>query len=250
MKREDRGAALEAVGLSFAIGPVAIVKDFSLTLEAGHVVGLIGPNGAGKTTALDLLSGFQSPGSGRVLFNGHDVTRHPPYRRANLGLRRTFQESPAIIGLTVREHLQLAAGCSHTGPDGGAGRTIRLLEALQLEAAADAQASMLPTGARRLVDLARALVGTPRVLLLDEPYSGLSAPECALVTAEIDAAKAEGASVLVIEHRLALLRGVADTVVVLVRGSVVARGTLDHVLQTPQVREAYLGRKEPTEARP
>jgi branched-chain amino acid transport system ATP-binding protein len=250
MKRTDSGPTLEVVGLSFAIGPVTIVKDFSLTLDAGHVVGLIGPNGAGKTTALDLLSGFQSPGAGRVLFNGHDVTRLPPYRRASLGLRRTFQESPAIPGLTVREHLQLAAGGSRTDSGGGASLTNRLLAALQLEAAADAQASMLPTGPRRLVDLARALVGTPTVLLLDEPYSGLSDPECALVTTEIELAKAEGACVLIIEHRLALLRGVADTVVVLVRGSVVARGTLDDVLQTREVREAYLGRKAPTEARP
>jgi ABC-type branched-subunit amino acid transport system ATPase component len=240
MKQTD--PVIEARGLSFQIGGAAIVEDCDLRVDAGQTVGLIGPNGAGKTTLLDLLSGFIKPSAGAVMLSGTDVTRLRPYRRAGLGLARTFQESPAIGDLTVREHVQLArengaarrGGRAEYSPD-------ELLDLLQLTRWRGERAAELAAPERRLLDVARALASEPLVLLLDEPFAGLAAVEQELLFAQFDRLRARGAAILIVEHRLALLDRVADWAFVLVRGRPLAQGTVAEVLKNPQVQQAYLG---------
>ena len=144
--RAARAAVLEAKGLSYALGSVPIIKDFHLRIEAGQVLGLIGPNGAGKTTLLDLLSGLAFPDRGAVFLNGGDITRLAPYRRARLGLARTFQESPAVADMTVREHLELACDCTRIqGTAHPATSPSRLLAMFGLADLAGRRGARLPT---------------------------------------------------------------------------------------------------------
>ena len=239
---EEGNRRLVATDLSFRIGHSDIVSRFNLTLAAGAVVGLIGPNGAGKTTTVDLLSGFLRPFSGAIMLDGKDITHAAPYSRTLLGLTRTFQESPAIEGLTVREHLQLAHDCVRSRRRAGLLTADALLPRFGLSRVSETLGTQLPTGPRRLLDLARAVATAPTVLLLDEPFSGLAADETQIVLREIAALKQGGAVIVIIEHRLHLLGDVADYVLALIQGATVASGCLDTVLAHPEVQRAYLGR--------
>jgi len=240
MKRATQ-QALEVTGLCFTIGPFNIVNSFGALLPPGQVLGLIGPNGAGKTTVVDLLSGFLRPAKGSVRVAGRDVTRLPPFSRTRLGLARTFQGSPAIPGLTVLEHLQLAhditSGARRSngpGPD-------ELLARFGLADVTDIPANELNTDRRRMLDVARAVMTRPQVLLMDEPFSGLGNEDASRVVREIKNLRASGVAVLVIEHRLALLDNVTNSVIALVAGTPVAHGSMDEVLRNPRVEEAFLG---------
>ncbi len=250
MASEPDGHRLCARGLAFSIGEIRIVDRFDMTVRAGEVMGLIGPNGAGKTTAIDLLSGFRLPDRGSVLIDGRDVTRLAPDRRVRCGLARTFQESPAVPGLSVLEHVQLAVDAAGRGPKRDALSADELLAGVGLREVRDAAGTSLPIGQRRMLDLARALGTSAEVLLLDEPFAGLEEREEEQLTAAVDRLRAQGAAVVVVEHRLKLLSNIADSVVVLVQGVPVARGTLEQVLEDPEVRRAYLGTGDARESEP
>lgn len=246
---------LEVEGLGKSFGGVRAVEDVTFGVAPGETVGLVGPNGAGKTTVFDCIGGQRRQDTGVVRFDGRLLDGLPTYRRARLGIGRTFQRVEVFPELTVREHLLVAARVH-----GGAGRLWKDLlglsaptpgERSQVAAAlslvglgpvADVPVAALGLGTCRLVELARALVAEPRLLLADEPSSGLDAHESRELAQVLRRLQAErGMAVLVVEHDLALVGAVVDRVVVLDLGRVVAEGPLDQVMAEPDVRRAYLG---------
>lgn len=232
-------AKLSARGLSFRAGGVSILEDFAVDLWGGDVVGLIGPNGAGKTTAIDLLSGFRESDRGSVQLSGRELSGLSPDRRVRRGLARTFQESPAIPGMSAREHVLLALEAG--GRDRAGGRSPdEILDRVGLGTEALVDGDLLPIGKRRLLDVGRALATAPEVLLLDEPFAGLERHEEHCLKEILADLRREGRSVLIVEHRLPLLGDVADSVLVLVQGLLVTEGTMESVLRDPEVQRAYL----------
>ncbi|MFI8100383.1 ABC transporter ATP-binding protein [Streptomyces sp. NPDC086023] len=235
----------EAVGVRF--GGVRALDGVSLGLRAGEVCGLIGPNGAGKTTLFDVLSGIRRPDAGSVRLDGADITRRSPVWRARHGMRRTFQRQQLFGQLSVTDNLLVAQEWR-----GGRGRALALqrreraaavLDDCGIGALGDTYAGALPVGRARMAELARAVADPPRVLLLDEPASGMSAPERAQLAAVVrNLAVREGCAVLLVEHNVAFVMELCARVVVLDLGTVLAEGTPTQVRADSAVREAYLGR--------
>ncbi|MFF5259329.1 ABC transporter ATP-binding protein [Actinomadura viridis] len=245
---------IEVDDVSVRFGGVRALTGVSLTVERGQTCGLIGPNGAGKTTLFDVVGGLRRPTSGTVRLAGVDVTGSGAVRRSRLGLRRTFQRPQVFGRLTVLENV-LAAAEWHGGGGGLAADLVgwparRRLERRRRERAAavlercgiadlsGAYAADLPIGRRRMVELARAIVDDPAVLLLDEPTSGLDADQAALfasVVAGLDA------TVLLVEHDVGFVMAACERVVVLDLGEVIADGEPARIRDDPAVRAAYLG---------
>ncbi|MFJ7204925.1 ABC transporter ATP-binding protein [Streptomyces sp. NPDC098789] len=249
---------LEARGVGVRFGGVRALTGVSLGVRAGEVCGLIGPNGAGKTTLFDVLSGIRRPDEGRLLLDGADVTRRSPVWRARHGMRRTFQRQQLFGQLSVADNLLVAQ--EWRGGGGGLvadlvgsptrrrrererrARAERVLADCGLGALGARYAGGLPVGRARMVELARAVADPPRVLLLDEPASGMSAPEREQLAAVVRRLAAEeGCAVLLVEHNVAFVMELCARVVVLDLGTVLAEGTAARVRADPRVREAYLG---------
>ncbi|GAA4825211.1 ABC transporter ATP-binding protein [Streptomyces ziwulingensis] len=226
--------------VSVSFGGRRALDKVSLSVEAGRVTGLIGPNGAGKSTLFDVVSGLRRPRTGRVLLDGHDITGEGPARRARRGLSRTFQHLELFGRLTVRDNLLVAAELG-PGRRRAARSADRTLDRLGLTDLADASADALPTGAARLVEVARALVQEPKVLLLDEPAAGQDAEETGRFAGLLRSLAAEGTAVLLVEHDMSLVMTVCDEVHVLDLGAVVASGPPDRVRRDATVLAAYLG---------
>jgi branched-chain amino acid transport system ATP-binding protein len=237
-------------------GGLVAVDSIDLEVADGGVTAVIGPNGAGKTTLFNLISGFQTPDSGRIIFAGNDITARPPEAIAAAGLVRTFQLVQLFQNLSVLENIQV--GC-HLHTEGGfwsalmrtrrtrqaerqvEARARELLGFVGLETAADAEASALAYGQQRLLEIARSLAARPRLLLLDEPAAGLSADETRRLSAAIRAIAKRGTTVLLIEHDMKLVMNTADTIAVLDFGRKVAEGPPVQIRQDPAVIAAYLG---------
>lgn len=237
-------------------GGLVAVDSIDLEVADGGVTAVIGPNGAGKTTLFDLISGFQTPSAGRIIFAGEEITARPPEAIAAAGLVRTFQLVQLFQNLSVLENIQV--GC-HLHTQGGVfsallrtGRTRQaereveaqareLLDFVGLEVAADAEASALAYGQQRLLEIARSLAARPRLLLLDEPAAGLSADETKRLAATIRAIAKRGITVLLIEHDVKLVMNTADAVAVLDFGRKIAMGPPAQVRENPAVIDAYLG---------
>ncbi|MGH9169260.1 MAG: ABC transporter ATP-binding protein [Acidimicrobiales bacterium] len=248
-------AILQVSGLTKGYGGIRALDAVSISVGAGEAVGLIGPNGAGKTTLFDCISGLIRPDAGTVEFDGQRIDNLPVYRRSRLGIGRTFQRIELFAGMTLHEHF-LVAERQRRG-DGrlwkdllwkGAPRPselerVRLLTAeLGLEALASSPIEALSLGQGRLVELGRALITAPRLLLLDEPSSGLDARESAALAHVLNAVRqGRELAVLVVEHDLDLVRAVSERAYALDTGRVIAEGPLIDVLQTASVRAAYLG---------
>ena len=258
---EPRDGVLAARDVTVRFGGLTALDEVSLTAQPRQVTGIIGPNGAGKTTLLNVLCGFVRPGSGELSLGTTRLTGLPPNRLASLGIARTLQGLGLFRGLTVLENVMTGATCqastgfwaallglSRAGRDERALRT-RALAALDRVGAADAAGLLpdqLPYGRRKRVVLARALVAEPRVLLLDEPASGLSEgelPELGDLITDL----ATQAAVVVVEHRMDLMMSVCQAIAVLDFGRLIAHGTPEQVLAVPAVTDAYLG-AEDTEA--
>ncbi|MET9696345.1 ABC transporter ATP-binding protein [Streptomyces sp. NPDC006529] len=249
---------LEAREISVRFGGVRALDGVSLGVRAGEVCGLIGPNGAGKTTLFDVLSGIRRPDGGRMLLDGVDVTRRSAVWRARHGMRRTFQRRQLFGQLSVADNLLVAQ--EWRGGGGGLAadlvgsptrrrrererraRAERVLADCGLGALGAAYPGGLPVGSARMVELARAVADPPRVLLLDEPASGMPAPEREQLAAVVRRlASEEGCAVLLVEHDVAFVMELCARVVVLDLGTVLAEGTPARVRADPLVREAYLG---------
>ncbi len=257
-------AAMSASGVTVRFGGLVALSGVSIEVPPGRVAGLVGPNGAGKSTLLGVLSGLLRPNTGRVFLQGQEVTNASPRARAHLGLARTFQQPETFQGLTVREHLVLAyrarANRARLWRDMFDVRSLfapaaeenervdGLLEQLHLTRVAKAPVAALPLGVLRLVEAGRALAGSPSVLLLDEPLSGLDikASENLLgVFRQIVEDAVEPLSVIMVEHDVAAVLALSDVVFVLDFGERIAVGTPEEIRNDPAVRAAYLGDSEP-----
>ncbi len=254
-------AALELRDIGVRFGSFDAVDGVSLSVNAGEVVGLIGPNGAGKTVTFNVVTGLQLATRGRVLLNGTDVTRAPAHARTAMGLARTFQVVQLFAGMSVLENLMVAAHRhTHAGivVDGlrlpGRRRALAaaqeraraVLAFLEMSHLADLEVTTLPVGQARLVELARALCLTPKVLLLDEPASGLDPSETADFVALLAHVRATlGCGMLLVEHDMGVVMPLCDHVVVMDFGKVLASGPPLEVREDPAVRAAYLGEEIP-----
>ena len=240
--------ATEQVTVEF--GGNRALSDVNLEARAGEVTGLIGPNGAGKTTLFNVVTGLLSPTSGGVRFDGRDVSRLDTHKRARLGIARTFQRLELFTDLSVRDNLRVAGEIRNTWVGFGRGHrrinvareTERVLDLIGLAEIADSDVSTIPTGTARVVELGRALMIQPRVLLLDEPASGQSDEETKAFEALLRRlVRDDGLSILLVEHDMALVMEVCDRIHVLDFGEVIAVGTPEEVRTDPRVRDAYLG---------
>ena len=241
----NRDAPLEVREVSLAFSGIVALADVSLSVGPGEILGLIGPNGAGKTTLVNVISGYQPVDAGQVRMFGEDIIGIAPHVVAQRGMARTFQAVRPFVGLTVAENVELGALGS-----GGSRRRARaaaaaVLERVGLTESADQMASALPYGDERRLALARAVAMNPQLLLLDEPAAGLDESETEELLMLIrDLVVERRMAVLVIEHDMALIRGLCHRVHVLARGQTIFEGVPDQLSSDPRVQEAYLGETE------
>ena len=246
---------LQAVGLSRDFGGVQAVSDVTFTVRRATLTGLIGPNGAGKSTLLALLAGTDRPSAGTILYNGQDITALPAFRRARMGLVRTFQLASEFKRLTVMENLLSAApgnrGDSFRGAVAGRrywrgdeaaaiARATDILRRFGLDKLANDYAGDLSGGQRRLVEIMRALMAEPDVLLLDEPMAGVHPELARRIGDTLVGLCREGLTILMVEHELAIMDEFCDPVIVMAEGSLLAEGTMAQLRERTEVVEAYL----------
>ncbi len=228
--------------MSRSFAGVHALRDVTLELRRGEIVGLIGPNGAGKSTLVNVLSGFDRPSSGTVELEGRDITRWKPSRRGRAGLVRTFQHSHAFRALSVRENVEVAALGAGTRMRAARAWAEQLLEALGLTAHADAPADALAQGDERRLGVARALATKPRFVLLDEPAAGLPEAELETFAGAVRAVRDDReAGVLLIDHNMALIMEICDRIHVLDQGRTLAEGSPAEIRANLDVAAAYLG---------
>jgi branched-chain amino acid transport system ATP-binding protein len=251
----EAAALLSIRGVAKSFGGVRAVHDVSFDVRSGESVGLVGPNGAGKTTLFNCVCGQLRHEHGEIAFEGQSLDGLPTFKRARLGIGRTYQKVEVFADMTVRDHLMVAERCRR-----GEGRLWRDLlnmsaptpdelrrvdETLQLvgiSRLAETSVNALGLGNCRLVELARALAGEPKILLADEPSSGLDMHETAEVAKVLRTVQRErGTAVLLVEHDLAMVGEVVDRTVVMDLGAMLAQGSFDDVMANPSVRQAYLG---------
>ena len=238
---------LENISVNFG-GHIA-VNEVSLTIDPGTITGLIGPNGAGKTTLFNVISGLLAPSSGRVLFADRDITSLAPHKRARIGIGRTFQRLELFNSLTVIDNLRVSIETSNqwkTSREAMSGSSMnatinKILDLTGLNSVRNAMASEIPTGQARLVELARALVLSPNLLLLDEPASGQNDEETERFGQLLRELCNSGISIFLVEHDMSLVMSTCDQVNVLDFGTVIAKGTPTEIQEHELVIAAYLG---------
>ncbi|WP_380280975.1 ABC transporter ATP-binding protein [Kitasatospora purpeofusca] len=229
-------ARLTARAVVRRYGGIEAVAGVDLVAAPGRVTALIGPNGAGKSTLFDCLAGTARPDAGRVLLGGRDVTRLPVHERVRLGLARTFQQIAVFPTLSVADNVRVGAEQRSGAADD---RTARALAVFGLGAVAAEPAGGQPTGVLRLLELARALAGEPRVLLLDEPAAGLDTAQTARLLTVLRGLADDGMALLLVEHDPDLVSELADTVYAMADGRMVAAGPTAAVLADPRVIRAW-----------
>jgi branched-chain amino acid transport system ATP-binding protein len=235
------GASLRASSVSRSFAGVDALRDVSLDVRQGEVVGLIGPNGAGKSTLVNVLSGFDRPSSGRVMLEERDVTRWSAHRRGRHGLSRTFQHSHAFRALSVRENVEVSALGIGASGRAATRRANELLGLLGLAEYAERPASDLSHGDERRLGVARALATDPRYVLMDEPAAGLPEAEVPRFATAVITVRERGAGVLLVDHNVALVLEVCERIHVLDQGTTLAEGTPAEIRAHLGVAAAYLG---------
>jgi branched-chain amino acid transport system ATP-binding protein len=229
----------ERIGKHF--GGLVAVNDASLMVKAGTITGLIGPNGAGKTTLFAIIAGFLAPTSGRILFEGRDVTAEPPHERARRGIARTFQIVQPFAGLTVAENIAVGAHLRHARRADALARATEVARRVGLGAELQKPAANLTVGGRKRLELARALATEPKLLLLDEVLAGLNPSEIRDMVPVIRAIRDDGVTMFMIEHVMQAVMDLCEQVYVLSEGRLIAEGPPEAVCTDLDVIEAYLG---------
>jgi len=237
-------ALLTLDAVSKAFGRVVVADSLSISIAGGETLGIVGPNGAGKTSLLNLITGNQPPDSGRIVFDGRDVTDVPPHVRARLGIGRTYQIPRPFAGMTVFENVLLgatfarSAGSSHPDPTTAA---VSALVRTHLVDRADVPAGALPLLDRKRLELARALATEPRLLLLDEIAGGLTEHEVGDLVQTIENLRDDGVTIVWIEHVVPALMAVVDRLIAMSAGRVLRDGTPSEVMADRTVQAEYLG---------
>jgi branched-chain amino acid transport system ATP-binding protein len=251
--------ALKVANVTKRFGGLTAISDVSLDVPDGSITALIGPNGAGKTTLFNLITNLFPSTTGEMFFYGTPLNRLSPRQIAALGLIRTFQTARVFPGMTVMENVLVGGHnrvrCSalqqmlwlpatRREERELANKADAFLEMIGLARFRHAAAADLPMGAQKLLDVVRALMARPRMLLLDEPAAGLNDRETAELASLLRAVRSSGVTVMVVEHNMSLVMGVADQVMVLDAGVLVASGSPQEIRQNPRVIEAYVGQEE------
>ncbi|MEA3488541.1 MAG: ABC transporter ATP-binding protein [Euryarchaeota archaeon] len=247
---------LSVQGLKKSFGGIKAVDTSSLDVADGGTVGVIGPNGAGKTTLFNLISGFDTPDTGTIVFDGENIAGKPSAEIARMGLIRTFQLSKALTRLTVVENMMLAPQVQYgeriwnvwlrprevkQQEETNREKAISLLEFFGLRSKKDDYAGALSGGQKRLLEIARALMAEPKMLLLDEPFSGVNPTLTKRILEYLKTLREEGMTFLVIEHDMHIIMQLSDFLYVLNKGKVIASGVPEEVRHNERVLDAYLG---------
>ena len=235
-------SAIRVEGVRKHFGGIVVAEDINLEIKAGEILGLIGPNGAGKTTLFNLISGIHAPDGGEIWLHDQPLSRIPVYRRARLGIARTWQHVRLFTSLSVLDNLQMGPR-EYPGKDSST-RAMAILERIGLAAARDKLPGELPFGQQKLVGLARTLMNDGEVLLLDEPMAGVEGQVYETIKQVVRDEAAAGRAVCVVEHNVSFIRDLCTRAVFMFNGRIEQSGTVEELLASDKLAELYFGGKK------